>query len=415
MVLYMGQMTAFTVRMVAGLSSPWIPFLLPIVLTAILIKRNPINFKNRKFLNLLWICFIWEVVVTICKGLFSTGDQSFQFFLFYSIVIAYVHISTYRSMILPLYESIIVLFCKVSLPFWLLSLLMPSLMSSVTSVFPETSLGHNILFFYNYIDYTSEHYLRNSGCSWEPGRFAIMIILGIYCNIVRNGIQFKRNKNIIWLLVTLLTTMSTTGYSIVILMYMLSILRNVKLTTKIGYIILFLPAIYYLFSLDFMGEKLNKQLNVQETVENRMDNLNYYDYQYDSNEYAGSLGRFEAMYFESLNVLHDPLLGYGRNPKHSYFSKEISSNFSLTGGLVKVFGMYGVVLGLFFYAMLYKSSSYFNLVNSNVSRWLLFIALSLSSISYEVFTIPVFMTFWLYGYFTNKVDTTDRKYLKYKI
>ena len=399
MVLYMAQMTSFTVRMVAGLSSPWIPFLLPIVLTAILVKRNPINFNNRKFIILLWICLIWEVAVTISKGLFSTGDQSFQFFLFYSIIVAFIHNRVYGNRILPLYETIIVLLCKLSLPLWLISILLPSVMSMVTSIFPDTNLGHNFLFIYNYIDFSSEHYLRNSGCSWEPGRFAIMIVLGVYCNIVRNGIRLRGNKNIIWLLFTLLTTMSTTGYSIVIVMYVISILRNVKLSAKIGYLILFTPAIYYLFTLDFMGEKLSKQLNVRETVENRMDNLSYYDYQYANNEYAGSLGRFEAMYFESLNVLHDPLLGYGRNPKHSFFSKEISSNFSLTGGIVKLIGMYGILLGLFFYFLLLKSSTYFHSTNLNVSRWLLFLALLLSSISYEVFTIPVFTSFWLFGYF----------------
>ena len=198
MVIYMAQMSSATVRMIAGLSAPWIPFLIPLFLTFFLVKRNPVNFKSVKLIKLLCICLLWEIAVTLYKGLFTTGDQSFQFFLFYSIIIAFIHVRIYGQKMILLYETIIVLLCKISLPFWLVSIILPSVMSSIASFFPETNLGHNILFVYNYIDSASEHYLRNSGCSWEPGRFAIKIILGIFCNIEREGIKFKGNNNIYW-------------------------------------------------------------------------------------------------------------------------------------------------------------------------------------------------------------------------
>ena len=408
--LDMAQVTPETTRMIGGLSSPWIPFLIPIALTVILLLRNPISFNNRYLIKIIGICLIWEIAVTFHKQLFTTSDQSFQFFLFYTIIFAYIHVRVFGKQIVPLYESTIVTLCKISLPLYLMSIALPSVMSSVASSFPQTNLGHNILYLYNYIDFSSEHHLRNSGCSWEPGRFAIMILLGIYCNMLRNGLKFKNNPNILWLIITLATTLSTTGYSIALLMYLIMIYRNSNMSSKIGYTILIIPLIAYLFSLDFMGNKITEQLDIKNAVERRMSNMSYYDSSFEEGEYIGSLGRFEAMYFELENIKHDPILGYGRNPQKSYFSQKISSNFSLTGGILKIIGMHGCILGLFFYILLYKSSKRLNQqFNQNTSNLLLFLVLILSSISYVVFTIPVFMAFWFYGTFDNS-QTTENHY-----
>lgn len=82
--LYMAQMTPETTRMIGGLSSPWIPFLIPIALTVILLLRNPISFNNRYLIKIIGICLIWEIAVTFHKQLFTTSDQSFQFFFIFT-------------------------------------------------------------------------------------------------------------------------------------------------------------------------------------------------------------------------------------------------------------------------------------------------------------------------------------------
>lgn len=403
MIIYMGQMTPDTMRMIGGLSAPWIPFLIPITLTIILLIRNPISFKSNNLLKLIVICLIWDIAVSIHKKLISSSDQSFQFFLFYAVIYAYIHIRVYGRQITSLYESIIVSICKISLLFWTISITLPQIMSSIASFFPQTNLGHNILYLYNYIDYSSVHHLRNSGCSWEPGRFAIMVLLGIYCNMLRNGIKFKNNRNIIWLLITLASTMSTTGYSIAILVYIIMLYRGSGLSSKIGYTIILIPIIAYISSLNFMGDKITEQLNIRNAIEQRKENIGYYDNTLNEGEYIGSLGRFEAMYFEWDNIKHDPVLGYGRNPKNSYFYQNISSHFSLTGGIFKVIGMHGCILGMLFYILLYMSSKRISEYSRfNISPLILFLIIMLSSISYVTFTVPIFSAFWFYDLFENK-------------
>ena len=401
MVIYMAQMCIDTNRMIAGIGAPWLPFILPIILTVILLWRNNVKLNSRSLSKILIVCIIWEVCVTIHNGLFSTSDQSFQLFLFYSIIVAYIHVQVYQERIVPLYETIIVLFCKISLPLWIFSLLMPSVMSNFASMFPDTNLGHNILYLYNYILPSSEHHLRNSGCAWEPGRFAIMILLGIYCNILRNGIEFRGNKNIFWLLATLLSTMSTTGYLIAILIYILCIFKQSHLKINAFYVIVIIPLVIYLFSLDFMTDKISSQLNFKSSMNKRIELFNYHNQNARQGEYKASLGRFESMFFECKNLIHNPIVGYGRDPKKSYFYNKISSNFYLTGGIVKLLSMYGLILGMYFYFLLYKSSSTLSSIYKNSIKGLLFIIILFSSVSYDIFVVPVFMAFWLYGIFKN--------------
>lgn len=405
MVVYMSQIVPTTNRMIAGLSSPWIPFLIPIALTIILVLLHPVKFFNKKLLSILGICGLWALLVTIYNNLYSSSELSFQFFLFYSIIIAYIHVQVYGKQLVPLYESIIVLLCKISLPFWLLSVIAPSLMYGIASNFPESNLGHNILYLYNYIDLGTDHYLRNSGCSWEPGRFAIMILLGLYCNILRNGIKW--NSNLFWLLATLLTTMSTTGYSIAILMYTLALTRYSHLKQKVFFILLIVPLVAYLFSLDFMAHKVYEQSHLNDNVADLYERFQYHNKATSEGEYIQSLGRFESMYFELSNINDAPILGYGRNPKNSYFYQQISSNFYLTGGLLKIFSMYGLILGIYLYYIMYKSSRKLAILFNSPMGSLLFIIVILSSISYEIFMVPVFTAFWFYGIFMNNTLSQD--------
>ena len=64
---------------------------------------------------------------------------------------------------------------------------------------------------------------------------------------------------------------------------------------------------------------------------------------------------------------------------------------------MKIFGMYGILFGSFIYYLLYKSSQR---ISQKCNKKLLFVTILLSTISYEVFVVPVFTAFWLYGYFT---------------
>ncbi len=406
MVIYMAQMTPDTGRMVGGLSGNPIPLLIPIVMTIILLIRNPISFDNIKLWALTGIMAVWSVAVCYKFNDFSSSNLSYYFFLFYAIFIAYIHIRVFGRDLFPLYEHIMVVFSAISLVLWGVGILFP-LTSDLFHLFPETSSGNNVLFLFHWMDPAKViNPFRNAGCSWEPGRFAIMLIPAIISNLSHEGITFRGNKNIVIMLLALASTMSTTGYSIVMLIYALYWVQVYNTKRALTFLIIALPLSFFIFSLDFMGEKIQDRANFEGLTRDRVE-MNKYQSKAHGDEYVASLDRFESAFFEWINFQQEPLLGYGRNTDHSWFRKNVSKNFWLTGGLVKIISQYGIFIGLLLYSCLFYSSIKISQTCWNQQKFVYAMALLLSSISYPIFSIPIFTAFWFYGLFCTEDDQLE--------
>ena len=63
MVIYMAQMVPETGRMVGGLSGNPIPFLIPIILTFILLFRHPISFNDKRLWSFVGVMLCWSFAV----------------------------------------------------------------------------------------------------------------------------------------------------------------------------------------------------------------------------------------------------------------------------------------------------------------------------------------------------------------
>lgn len=415
MVIYMAQATPETGRMIGGLSGNPIPFLLPIILTYILWKKHPISFKNKKLYLILAIYSIWAICSLIKYGNYTTEELSYHFFMVYAIVIAYIHNKIYGYTLIPIYEQLLVFFCKIAIGGWLIAVLIPA-SSSFFHLFPETAFGNHVLYLFNWMDPAKGQIysgiIRNAGCSWEPGRFAIMVTLAIFCNLCQNGIKFKNNKNIWWLFVTLATTQSTTGFFTIMAIYSIFLIKKFNLKYIIVLALIMIPIVYGLLQLDFMGEKVRDRITNAQDVSRLYEQFDYHSRKQDEGIYLGSLDRFEAMTFEWMNLMHDPILGYGRNFKHSYFYTNITSNYKLANGFANILSCFGVFFGIFLFYILYKSSAAIA-ADSNEKRKIgLFILFCLSAISYQVLSVPIFTSFWFYRYFKQqKNQRTKSKHL----
>lgn len=408
MVIYMAQATPETIRMVAGLSGNPIPFLIPIVLTFILCRKYSVSFKNRNLFIILAAYSVWAICSLIKYGIYTTEELSYHFFMIYAIIIAYIHNNVFGYKIVTMYENVIVVFCKIAVIGWLIAVLIP-VSASFFRLFPETSYGNSILYLFTWMDplkgQVYSGIIRNAGCSWEPGRFAIMVALGVFCNLCQNGIKFKKNKNILWLLMAMLTTQSTTGYFSIIVLYIVFLLNKLNVKNIMLIIFVVLPVIYGLMQLDFMGDKITSRFDDAKDISRLEETFVWNSTQYDDGEYIGSVDRFDAAAFEWLNFVNDPILGYGRNVEHSYFRTNISNNYVLANGLVKILSSYGFILGMLFFYILFISS--IRIANdSNIKRQsALVIILCLSAISYPILSVPIFTSFWFYGVFktSNKI------------
>lgn len=420
MIIYAAHATPETRRMVQAISgNNIIPFLVPIMLTVILCVRHKVSFLNRNFGLILGIISIWSFIQIFRNNVYSTQELSYYFFLFYAVIIAYIHIIVYGKRLFILYEDILVVLSKISLFLWGIAVIMPNMMQNLFQNLPVSGYGHHLLYVFNLMSSNEQVALiiRNAGCSWEPGRFAVMLSFAICFNLLRNGICFKYNSNIFWLLGALISTQSTTGYFCAIVLFVYFLIKRFAMKYIVLSFLLIIPSIYLIMQLDFMGNKIRDRLQVEEYVESFERSWNYTDAKTDDAEMAYALDRFPSMYFEYINFLHDPIWGYGRNVYNSFFYKEYTRTIGMTGGLIQIFGMYGLVLGVMVYVVLFKSSKVVAGFYKSKKIYALFITFILSLISYPLFTYPVFTSFWLYGLFNMQVKKNKQmdSLLVYKI
>ena len=146
----------------------------------------------------------------------------------------------------------------------------------------STAEGTNLLYIFHWIDPSASavdnsfSIARNSGLTWEPGRFSVILLLALWNNLSNNGISFRGNKNALILLIALFTTFSTTGYFTVACLYAIYFLNGFVFRDFIKISFIVIPAFLLMMNFDFMGEKISKKANIQEESENFYIQEDYY-------------------------------------------------------------------------------------------------------------------------------------------
>jgi hypothetical protein len=401
-VIYAAMAIGFTSSMMGYYKEP-IGFLLPIAMTSILLIRNKVTFKNIHLFYIIFIYTIWNILQYL---IFKRIDATYSLFGYYNIIIAYIIISVFKTKIFFLYEKIVTQLSIVAIIGWVLMIIIPNILGHLIDIikFPNSEneiLRGNIIIFSMtnsgiYNDIESFGLTRNSGFSWEPGRYASMLVIALYFNLARTRFQFKMNNGLWILLIALATTQSTTGFmSFSILIAFILINQN---KSKLFYLAFIIPLAIMTYSLPFMGDKLNSLMDVESNSLDTEGNIKYQE------EIEGAYvpQRFDGLNFELMNIIHDPILGYGNDPKDSYANKNISDTLSLSNGILKVFARFGLIIGGLFYFLLYKSSKWFaNFYKIKGIGIYMLLYLSIS-ISYDFIQIPFFLSLVLFELFARK-------------
>jgi hypothetical protein len=209
--------------------------------------------------------------------------------------------------------------------------------------------------------------IRNYGIFYEPGRFAIFLIIALLLNVFHFG-KTLFNKTSIILMITTFTTFSTTGY-IAILLIILFYGYSIKIHPFLKFVILILLIflIYYLLKLDFMLDKINA-----ESTSDSEDS------------------RFFAFVYHLEMISKKPISGYGITLTDILLSPNGISFFVLK---------YGVPYFLYFLFFLYKSTN--SLIKSlNFKSRLFILAIFLVlAFSQTVMDDPLYLSFIFLGNF----------------
>ncbi|MFT6834653.1 MAG: hypothetical protein ACJA0H_000685 [Francisellaceae bacterium] len=406
-VIYAAMAVPATKSMMRPEAGGLIAYAIPWVLTLLIVMKHRIQFHNKSLVAVIALYISWVILQTFNIGIFYPGSIMFLG----NILIAYILIRVYDFKMFFLYEKIVTFMAALSIGFWLCQVFIPSAFTTfmiATSIHEFSQEGEVIAnnIFFSLTSYTrgiaEGGYLpRNSGFSWEPGRYASMLLFALFFNIIRIKFYVLKNKSFWILVVALLTTQSTTGYACLLLIVLMIIFnKNIKVAAFAAPFIL-IPFVVAIVFLPFMADKISNFWFDPESLEAIQRSANYY-MSVNNDEVRFIPQRFDSIAYHFLNVIDSPLLGYGLDPINSYVQREISPLISPTGGIIRQFSQFGVLIGILAYFSLYKSSVWFSKFFGYKGEWWLFSLFTLLSVSYSFWIVPIFMSLWMFPLFYSK-------------
>jgi hypothetical protein len=381
--------TRMTGMMVYTLGIFPIGVFLPLIMTIILIYRHKISFHDKNFIRILVVVLFWIFFIYLKYGHIVPNQTVF---LIYNIIVAYILVRVFSTSLFYLYEKYLTVLSVISLLGVIFYLLMPGLISDLVSVldvrsFRDTTTvnkGNIIIFTLTNSDIYSDYFFyRNSGFSWEPGRFSSMVVIALFFNLARTKCKLKNNKNFWILLLTLFSTLSTTGISNFIVLLLMIFVHSVSGKNFVPYIVILPILIVAVITLPMMHDKISElyvaDINKGKILEQVANNDDFWVPQ-----------RFEGLSFEWLNIIHDPILGYGLHWHDSWIYNNIG-NILPSNGILSVFAKFGVFIGLLFYLLLYQASKWISQFYK-IKGWFWYMLIfMLISISYEFTHIPFYL------------------------
>lgn len=373
-------------------------FIMPILLSGILALRWKVKFDSH-FFGLLFGFLIYFLAVSIkYKSIHPTLLVDY-FSLFF---IVYVVIKSLKFNLFRIYEYLLFGLSIIGLLFWCLQVVLRG--DTLFSILDRIAFlgkfsyvsggGLNALFYSVQPSGTSLLYglslPRNCGYTWEPGAFAVYLCLAILINLFFNKSEGKGNIRFWVLLIALISTQSTTGYIIflVIIFYYL-------LNKRLNIVILLFPfaivATVYIASLPFMSKKLFNLIDETKTVDILLENT------YGS-ETSSTPQRFTSFLLTFIDFRNNPILGVGGNKAETYTYK-LGSNISPISGIGNLLAQFGLYGFIFFIIVSIKASSFFSSYYNYTGKPLVFIIVLLISVSYSIILLPLVMCFWMFQFF----------------
>ena len=211
---------------------------------------------------------------------------------------------------------------------------------------------------------------RNCGAFWEPGAYAVFLVIAMIFHYLES--KTISDKKSIVLLLALLSTVSTTGF-IALGAYMLLFLGNrvAPLYKLILFPSFFVAIILAFTTLNFLGEKITEQLDVEHTHHNT---------------------RFKSGVIDFRDWLENPILGLGRDPKtrHKGITNPILTH--RTNGLSNYLVTYGIFIFLFYFGSIYYAFYKLCLRNGYPPKYALYSLFLIFIIGFSevVFSLPFF-------------------------
>ena len=381
------------------------PVLMPIFL--IILIYYYVRYCHKSF-RPLWVVLFINIFWNIASYVKYGGFVGINFPPFYSIIIAHVAFNIYdRQDFLRIFEKVLVMFCSLSLIVWLAANVIGtpfvSFMREISVIKPSTP-AETYSFLFGLCSHIEMGIRRNLGFTWEPGRFACWVLLGMFVNLIRHQFRIEsiwKNKNLYILLFSLLTTLSTTGYSVLGILILFVLINKKSYLSKFVIASIVLLVVPSILSLSFMSEKITDLMDLDAGI----NAINYYSAE---GQEIICPQRFTGLWFSFQNFIHDPWLGF--NQLTNSYTVDVIFNHSVivapSPGSPGIVAHYGILFGAYINAWLIKSSFLLAKTMHYKGKWMFFIFFIAISLSYDFWENCILMYFYLAAFY----QKVDRRY-----
>lgn len=368
--------------------------LITVLFSVYMCMRFGVKLVEKRSIYIFILMAIWGLLQYICLKRRPSP------FIFIELFVSYTVFSLYKNDLFRRFENVSVKLSTIALILWGICLIAYEPMLALANAVGDkgAEISQSLYIFSIPDDFNNKGFLlRNCGYSWEPGRFACMLIVALWFNIQRTNLNF-RDKNFIILTLALISSQSTTGYAMYIVMvggYYLLYRKFNPIYLIIG-ITLFVSAM----SLPFMRNKVVELWQNTENIERNLANLEQVGQHDNEAHYVPQ--RFDGFIYQYMNLEHaNKFIGEGRNYLNFYLNRQ-GLPIIASEGILNVFIRYGCIIAFLMYFSLFRSSASFSTKFRGRGKLLFpFVFIGLN-FSYYLWAVPIFMTMWLWSYWNGE-------------
>lgn len=229
--------------------------------------------------------FIYFILLTVSSSIWD-GDIWSYLQLLVSITLSFLIVSTVRlDALIKAFSDLMFALAVYSLLVFGANLAFPALMAKfplIGYVYETNAQARNAIFS---VFLSNAESFRNYGIAWEPGAFAVLLCLALFCVLFLT--EKARPGRITVFFITIFTTFSTTGYIAVLAILLIFFIerRNINKKVRVGLYMLLIGAICaFLFApisiVDIVFAKLSglssgRTGSVAYTTQVRLDAIEY--------------------------------------------------------------------------------------------------------------------------------------------
>jgi hypothetical protein len=316
-------------------------FVFELVLVIIALKKKLFTSKN---LNVLFLLAISYLGLILFRNLFNKLSDEYlvsdlTFFVKF-IFTAFLYGLVLQEKAIPYIIKVIYHLAIISLIFYPIQLADSQLVNDIGKVIDLTGLGsHNLVGGYNnYLFFTiyDRHITRNCGFSWEPGAYACILSVALIFSFLSNNLKFKKETYVI--IIALITTISTTGYIMLLILVILKGLNSGNYKLKFIYLlpILLIVAIVFINS-PILYKKVQSAYTTDINNSSNYDDLQNF---YGQENKTIPLNRFASMIQIVLAFKYQLILGVSNKYDVTLAKKY---NFNISNGIADFLARLGVM------------------------------------------------------------------------